>query len=301
MTTFCMTTFCSIPLSTCLMNASGCRCSTVEQINKLDNNKSCGAIVSKSCTVLPQDGNPQPRLYINDTKCINSMGLPNFGHKYYSNILTNKLYIQSIYPHNLEELDTLFDTKSKVIEVNLSCPNVMSKHKFDTYEMYLNKIYKIKGDKIIGIKLPPVFNLDDYHVFSTLLLKYEINYIVCCNTIPNCLIINYKSEHVMLKPNNGLGGMSFKEISLANVYNFHKLLGDKIDIVGCGGINNGSDVFEYILCGAKCVQLGSCLIRDDKCFERIEKELNDIMVMKGYTGLDNFFGKIRVWGEGAKL
>jgi dihydroorotate dehydrogenase (fumarate) len=285
------------------MNASGCYSSTIQQLEELDRTPSCGAIVSKSCTLLAQDGNEHPRLYIGENAhtntctniCINSMGLPNLGHKYYSNITTNKLYIQSVYPKNIGELDELFTTKTNIIEVNMSCPNVVTSYKFNNYELYLDKINQIKKDKIIGIKLPPLFDLEEYNIMSNLLLKYNISFITCTNTIPNCLVIDYKKEETVIRPNNGLGGMSFKPVSLSNVYNFYRILGDKIDIIGCGGIMTGLDVFEYILCGAKCVQLGSCLLKEGgNSFGRIEKELYDIMEVKGYNNVDDFRGRVRV-------
>jgi dihydroorotate dehydrogenase (fumarate) len=89
--------------------------------------------------------------------------------------------------------------------------------------------------------------------------------------------------------------MSFKPISLSNVYNFYRILGDKIDIIGSGGVNTGMDVFEYILCGAKCVQIGACMLREGThCFKRIENELYEIMKAKGYSHIEDFRGKLGI-------
>lgn len=290
-----MTSFCSIPLRSCLMNASGCYSSTLSQIHELDTISSCGAIVSKSCTLFQQDGNTHPRLYLDDALCINSMGLPNLGHEYYSNIVTNKPYIQSIYPKNIDDLDKLFNTKSNIIELNMSCPNISSNYNISNYELYLEKINQIKGTKCVGLKLAPIFDLRDYHIMSDIILKYDIKFITCSNNVPNCLVIDYVSEKTAINPNNGLGGMSFKAISLSNVYNFHKILKDKVDIIGAGQIISGKDVFEYILCGAKCVQIGSVLLREGTgCFRRIESELYNIMKMKNYGTVSEFCGKVKV-------
>jgi dihydroorotate dehydrogenase (fumarate) len=226
------------------------------------------------------------------------MGLPNFGHKYYSNVNTNKLYIQSIYPKSIEDMNIMFNTTAKVIEVNLSCPNVKTSN--NNYELYFNVISKIKGDKIVGVKMTPIFDLNEYWSISNLILKYGINFITCSNNVPNCLVVDYENEVTMIKPNSGMGGMSFKSISLSNVYNFHKILGDKVDVIGSGQISNGKDVFEYILCGAKCVQIGSTLLREGvECFKRIENELLEIMKIKKYETINDFYGKIKL--RNAKL
>lgn len=290
-----MTTLCNIPLQSFLMNASGCLSSTTSNIQQLDNAQSCGAIVSKSCTINPQNGNSLPRLYYDDDICINSMGLPNYGHQYYSNIKTTKPYIQSIYPHNINDISPLLDTNANIIEINLSCPNTSTHHKFENYEMYFDKIKQNKKDKIVGIKMAPIFDINDYKHMSNLLLKYDMNFITCSNTIPNCLVVDHNTQQTVIHPNNGLGGMSFKHISLANVYNFHKILNNKIDIIGCGGINNGKDVIDYILCGAKCIQLGSVLLRKGiNVFNDIHNEVYDILHKKNCKSINDIYGKITI-------
>lgn len=278
------TSLCSIPLKTCLGNASGCHSSTEKQLNDLINN---GFIVSKSCTLLNRKGNTKPRFYIDDTTCINKMGLPNHGIDYYDKLTPQTTYILSIYANNIQELGELFKTSAPIIEVNISCPNV---NNLIDYEIYLSKISQIKGSKIVGIKLPPYFYPSHILSMSELLLKYNINFITCCNTIPNCLVV--KDDTTVIY--GGLGGMPFKAISLSNVYQFYKILKGKIDIIGCGGITNGQDAYEYILCGAMCVQIGSQLLRQGvECFDRIEEELMTIMKEKNYKHISDFQGQIK--------
>lgn len=72
-----------------------------------------------------------------------------------------------------------------------------------------------------------------------------------------------------------------KPIALANVRSFYKLLGDKMMIIGCGGIKNGIDVFEHLLAGASLVQLGTVLGKENTlCFERIQREFYEYMDKK---------------------
>lgn len=283
------TTLCSIPLTSCLSNASGCHSSTYKQLNELDQINAM--IVSKSATINPQQGNQQPRLYLNEQICINSMGLPNKGIDYYTQYTSNHLYILSVYAYHPDELYQLFNNNNKVIEVNLSCPNV---NNMVDYEVYLQKIHQIKKDivdKIVGIKLPPFFNKQSIIDMSQLLLKYNIDFITCSNTIPNCLVI--KNDKPVLY--NNFGGMSFKHLSLSNVYQFYTILKDKVDIIGCGGVKTGQDVYDYILAGATCVQIGSQLLREGlNCFLRIENELKDIIRNKHYNHINDFKGQLQL-------
>lgn len=67
----------------------------------------------------------------------------------------------------------------------------------------------------------------------------------------------------------------------------------EIKVIGTGGIKSGKDAFEHLLCGASMLQIGTELQKEGvKIFERIEKELKDIMEAKGYTSIDQFRGKL---------
>lgn len=308
------TSICGLKLNTCMMNASGCWCTTEQELNDLQNSKT-GAIISKSSTILPRNGNLEPRLYLDTYGSINSMGIPNLGYEFYMNygntVKTEKQYIQSIYPFSPDELRTMLINIDKtingvrLIEINLSCPNLINKketHNFDLFNDYLSVVGELTTDLkniIIGVKLPPFYELNQYEIIAELLLKCKIKFITCINSVVNGLIIDLHSETTRIVPKHGLGGIGgvyCKPVGLANVYNFYRLLGDKIDIIGCGGVKNGADVFEYILCGAKAVQIGTQLVREDpRCFDRINDELMDIMKEKGYgytKGISEFRGKI---------
>jgi dihydroorotate dehydrogenase (fumarate) len=63
--------------------------------------------------------------------------------------------------------------------------------------------------------------------------------------------------------------------------------------VGCGGVVNGRDVYEHILCGAKAVQVGSQFKREGiEVFDRLSKELMEIIGNKGYSCIEDFRGKL---------
>ena len=96
----------------------------------------------------------------------------------------------------------------------------------------------------------------------------------------------------------GIGGKYIKPIGLSNVRNFYLEFQKenlKIDIIGCGGIETGTDVFEYILCGASAVQIGTQFYKEGtNCFSRLKKELVEIMEKKGYQSLEDFQGKLKI-------
>ena len=86
---------------------------------------------------------------------------------------------------------------------------------------------------------------------------------------------------------------NIKPTALANVHAFYQRLKPEIQIIGTGGVKSGRDAFEHILCGASMVQVGTALQKEGVAvFDRITKELKEIMEEKGYETLEDFRGKL---------
>lgn len=256
------------------LNASGCWCFDEKQIEQLYNSN-LGGIVTKTCTLFPKEGNPEPTYKSNKNIHINSKGLPNKGYLYYKNLYTkfskNKPFILSISWENKENTTKLlkdydlFLNKRELIELNLSCPNL--NHSIPSYEpMILNEILVYLNDLklnniFFSLKLSPYL---DHSLCNKIIDIININnknkiikYIVLCNSIPNCVMLE-QDKFVLSNIYGGLSGKLNKYISLSNVYYFKDRLDKDIQIIGCGGINNLEDVNDYLNNGATYVQLASC-------------------------------------------
>jgi len=302
-------------LDTCIYNASGPRCTSLKELIQLDKSQA-SLVLSKSSTVLPREGNVRPRYYQNELGSINSMGLPNQGFQYYidSANAISKPYLISVNGLTLEDTkliitNILQSNKINGIEINLSCPNIIGKGQlaYDLVEMerYLSEIFLIINQYsfpfLVGLKLPPYFDLHWYPQITNIIKKFNVHYITCVNSIGNGLLVDSETESTVIKPKGGMGGIGgqyIKPIGLSNVRNFYlefQKQNIKIDVIGCGGIETGEDIFEYILCGASAVQIGTQFYREGvKCFSRLQQELKDIMSKKGYRCLDDFKGKLQI-------
>jgi dihydroorotate dehydrogenase (fumarate) len=85
-----------------------------------------------------------------------------------------------------------------------------------------------------------------------------------------------------------------KPVALANVRAFWKLLGGRMPIIGTGGIVQGIDAFEHVLCGASAVQVGTVLVEEGLgVFERLERELAAECVSRGGRRLDDYRGRLK--------
>jgi len=58
---------------------------------------------------------------------------------------------------------------------------------------------------------------------------------------------------------------------------------------------SGRDVYDHLLCGADLIEVGSQLaIEGITVFERLEKELTEILTKKGYHSLDDVRGQLKI-------
>jgi len=300
----------TIPLNSCLYNASGPLCTTKEELHALGNS-AASAVLSKSCTQALRAGNPSPRYIENEYGSINSMGLPNKGVDYYLDLQDelaayNKPYMLSVAGLSLEENLFMLEKINKAathiaaIELNLSCPNVPGKpqtaYDFARTEEVLEQVFEV-NKMPLGVKLPPYFDLIHFHQMAEILNKFPLQFVTCINSIGNGLWVDVDTESVVIKPKGGFGGIGgdyIKPTALANVRKFRELLKETISIIGCGGVKSGRDVFEHILCGADAVQVGTWLMRESPtCFTVLEDELKVLMKQKGYTSIDDFKGKLK--------
>ena len=293
-----------------LMNASGCWCESEEKLNEL-HLSDCGSFVTKSATVKYREGNPSPRYVEVPLGTINSMGLPNEGLDYYLDyaLKFQEKHEQTIFlsvagmsfEENMEMLKKVNSSDFKgIIELNLSCPNVPGKpqtgYDFEATERILQEVFTFI-DKPLGVKLPPYFDMAHFDKIAEVLNKFPLHYVNCINSIGNGLYIDTEKEEVVIRPKDGFGGIGgeyIKPTALANVRAMYTRLNKNIQVIGCGGVLTGQDVFEHILCGASMVQVGSQLMKENpSIFRRLLSELKEIMSQKGYQSIDDFKGKLK--------
>lgn len=298
----------NLDIDYCIYNASGVKCITNDHLNKLSISKS-GVILSKSSTINYRPGNKEPRYWDNSFLSINSSGLPNLGFDFYNNYKNdniNKPYFISISGMSIENNITMINNLNSNIdgiELNLSCPNIkghsQTGYDFVATEHLLRKSSEILDNKhskfVFGIKLPPYFDDNHFNSMADIINEYSVTSITCINSLGNGLVVDYNSESTLIKPKNGFGGIGgsiIKPIALSNVHKFFKLT--KCSVIGCGGIQNGKDAFEHILCGASAVQIGTTFYREDvECFTRIGNELKQIMIDKNYNSINDFKGNLK--------
>lgn len=298
-----------IEFASFILNASGPNDATLEELEIIGKSAS-SAIMMKSCTIEPRQGNPEPRYVRLPLGSLQCMGLPNLGYSEYLRFIQllkqfKKPIIASVAGLCLGDYVKMVEAfqKSEVdlIEVNLSCPNLEGKpqvaYDFEQTENVLRGILGL-GQKPIGLKLPPFYDFVHQKEMSELIKKYKISFITCINSVGNTLIIDPETERPVIKPKKGFGGLCgdyIKPIALANVRAFYELLKDAgVSIFGVGGIKSGTDAFEFLLAGADAVQLSTVFEKEGSaCFERINRELEEILKKKNYPSIQAAKGNLK--------
>jgi len=266
-----------------------------------------------------REGNHGRSYWENDSISINSMGLPNKGYQFYVGMIRCMLqwplgtplgkplgkpcFLSIANINNIETGRILAVVNEydhiQFPEINVSCPNISGKEQlgYNLVELkeFLDNHLVPNYNKPFGLKLPPYFDPKHIADVSSLLGMYEhLKYITCVNSVGNVLDFDISTLRPYVSPKKGLGGLGGSHIlpiALANVYQFKQLL-PHLDIIGCGGVSTGEDVFKHIYVGASLVQIGTTLNREGvSAIDRIKQELEDTMLGHGYRSIEEFKGK----------
>jgi dihydroorotate dehydrogenase (fumarate) len=302
------TTIAGVRFPTCLMNAAGALCVTEAELRRLGESRA-GAIVTKSMTVESRTGNPEPRYYSFPSGSINSMGLPNLGYLAYAKLIPalkgyGKPVVASV--AGLCEADfikiaaVINESRPDLIEVNLSCPNIPGEPQIgydaEATERLLERVRNTVTVPM-GVKLPPYFDPAHQDKMARVLERTRVDFLSLINSVGNGLVVDAEAETVVIKPKGGFGGLGgaiIKPVALANVRAFWKRFEGRLPIIGVGGVMNGVDVFEHLLCGASAVQIGTVLVEEGlESFDRIERELSAVLYRKKYGSVEACRGKLK--------
>jgi len=123
-------------------------------------------------------------------------------------------------------------------------------------------------DKIIIAKLTP--NVTDIAEMAQAAEEAKADAVSMVNTYVGLAVNAETMKPVLDNVTGGLSGPAIKPLALNAVWKtFNKI---SIPIIGMGGIMNGTDVAEFMLCGATAVQVGTAnFISPDRTMSVLEE------------------------------
>ena len=287
---------CGIEFKNPIILASGTCGYGYELINFLDLNN-IGGIVLKGISLKPKEGNPRPRIHETPCGLLNSIGLENVGIKAFIKEKLpflkdiNTKIIANILGENIEEYKELAEILEKeapqvcAIEVNISCPNVkaggISFGADPKMAAKVTEAVKKATSKPIIIKLSP--NVTDITQIAKAVEESGADAISLINTLLGMAIDIYKRKPVLSRVFGGLSGPAIKPIALRMVWQVVRAV--NIPVIGIGGISSGNDAIEFLLAGAKAVQIGTATLIDPYIAQKIIDEIVSYMRKMNFNKL----------------
>ena len=266
-----------------------------------------GAIVTKSITRQPREGNPPPRIVETASGMINSIGLANIGvEKYIKDLLhiyegLSTKIIMNIAGTDIREyveIMEMVESVSSVIagyEINISCPNVKKggmEFGVDC-EMTAKLTETLRGitERLIIMKLSP--NVSDIVSIGMSAENAGADAVSAINTVVGMSINAKTGMSDIFTTYGGLSGPAIKPIGLAAVHKLYQQL--SIPIIGIGGIVSGEDAVEYMLAGATAVLVGSANFRDPGISENTIDSLKNILNESNRNVAADLIGSVQTY------
>lgn len=259
----------------------------------LDKNADCidawanlgfGFIEVGTVTPQPQPGNPKPRLFrIPESEAIiNRMGFNNKGIDYLLEKIStyNKPPILGVNigknkntPNEQAADDYSIGLRkayqyADYIAVNISSPNTPGLRELQGEDELKRLLERLKQEqeqlstehgkrKPIAIKIAPDIDEQAIDTMTKCLLDYQVDGLIVSNTTisrPEVTHTNVSYE------NGGLSGKPLMELSTHILKEIHQRVGERIPLIGVGGINSAEDAQAKIDAGASLVQIYSGFI-----------------------------------------
>ena len=268
-----------------------------------------GAVVPKTVTWQPLEGNPEPRWHpqsyregwdAGDLLFLNSIGLTNPGIETALRDVTpgwsrwNATILLSFSSDSVEQFGQMAAmahqaTGFQGIELNLSCPNLEDQSLFShSASLTAQAVAAVRSNTDLPLlaKLAP--NVPNITEIARAAVDAGADALTICNTIPAMRIDTQSRNPVLGNITGGLSGPGLRPISLALVYQVSNEV--NVPIIGVGGIFSGEDAAEYILAGASAVQIGSANLVGLSAPWRILSELQEWLRRSGGARLKAFRG-----------
>ncbi|MBV68052.1 MAG: dihydroorotate dehydrogenase B catalytic subunit [Candidatus Marinimicrobia bacterium] len=272
------------------------------EVEKFIDLSKLGAVITKSITLHPREGNPSPRIHGSDSGMINSIGLANVGVEKFCKDKVQSLnnlktkYIVSIAGSTIDEYVEILTKIDRSngnhigYEINISCPNVKQGGiefgvNTDIVSSLTRQLRQLT-QKLLIIKLTP--NVTDISEIALSAQEAGADAISAVNTFQG-LAIDYKTGKMILSTTfGGVSGSPIKPLALAKVHKIYNKI--NIPIIGMGGICTFEDTIEFFRVGSSMVQIGTLNYRDPSLIVSIYDRLNEFMLKNNFSSISDLVG-----------
>ncbi len=272
-----------------------------------------GAVIPKTFTRLPRQGNPEPRWYPESFRVarenhepvlLNAIGLTNPGIEAGLRDLApewaqwDATVLLSMSGDSVAQFGEMAEMTQgtggfAAIELNLSCPNVEQGDLFSysaggTFQAV--DAVKRHAEVPVLAKLAP--NVPDIVPIARAAVEAGADALTICNTIP-AMTIDLESRRPALgNVTGGLSGPGLHPVAVTLVYRAAQAV--DVPIIGVGGIFTAEDALEFILAGATAVQVGSANLADLWAPFQVLEGMQSWLGERGITDINDLVGAVEL-------
>jgi len=296
-----------IKLKNPVMTASGTFGYGQEYASFIDLNR-LGAVILKGITLKPKVGNPPPRIIETPSGMLNAIGLQNVGVEI---LIKEKLpYLQkfdtpviiNISGDTIEEYIELARRLGEVskemgitgLEVNISCPNVKNggmtwgTNAKATYKI-VNSIRKVTTLPLI-VKLTP--NVTDIKIIAQAAEEAGADALSLINTLMGMAVDIDSRKPKLTNISGGLSGPAVKPVALWLVWQVFQTV--NIPIIGIGGIIKVEDALEFIIAGARAIEIGTANFINPNITIEIIEGIKKYLIKNNIKNVNELVGSMKI-------
>jgi len=243
-----------------------------------------GGIVVKGLYYGPREGNPPPRLAETASGLSNAIGLPGVGVEHFAAEVLPELRrrgavtVVNVCGASDEEYLRVIDFLNgqegiAAYELNISCPNVKQNGACPAMDAKATQslVYEAKerSRRPLIAKLSP--NVTDVASIARAAEDGGADAVSLINTLL-AMAIDLETRRPKLgNVFGGLSGPAVKPVALRMTYQVARAV--RIPVIGMGGIMSGRDALEFLMVGARAVQVGTASFVEPAAAVRIAAEM----------------------------
>lgn len=292
-----------LKLNNPVMTASGTFGYGEEYAGYIDLNK-LGAIVVKGLSLRPRLGNPPPRIMETTGGMLNAVGLQNIGvdafieekmpflRQYDTKIIAN-IYGETYddYKKVARKLGTVKGVHA--LEVNISCPNVKNGGlSFGCDPKIAARVTRAVKDETplpVIVKLTP--NVTDIAAIAEAVEKAGADAVSLINTLTG-MSVDLKTRRPHLRNiTGGLSGPAIKPVALRMVWQVAQRV--SIPVIGLGGIMTAEDALEFLIVGARAVQIGTANFVNPQATMEIVEGIKNYLIVNKIKDINDIIGTFK--------
>lgn len=260
-----------------------------------------GGVITKSIGERPRPGYPNPTVEsYGDWGMLNAMGLPNPGMDEYPREIAvardaGATVIGSVFGGDAAEFARLGKrmaaTGVVALELNLSCPHAegygteVGSEPADVEEIVRAVTREVRIPVIA--KITP--NSPDPAALAAAAEKGGAAAVSAINTVRALAIDVTLRRPVLAHGLGGLSGPAIKPVGLACVWQIFERV--SIPVIGVGGISTADDAVEYLMAGARALEIGTAVTQGGiSVFGRLATELSERLDALGFRSVDRVVG-----------